>query len=912
MSTRPPPEGSTAKDDPSAEDGVDDAGIRTPMRRLAKHDDAEAARMLDRLAARMFDEVPSIERVGRFELRERLGAGAMGVVYAAWDPELDRRVAIKLLRDTSGTDAELRLVREAKAMAQLRHPNVIQVYEVGHHDGQIFVAMQVIEGISLRTWLTEQRRTWQEIVAVFIEAGRGLAAAHAAGLVHRDFKPDNVLLEAGRVFVGDFGLARRQAAGVELASETGVQTPHADADTTLTQTGAAVGTPAYMAPEAFGGAPPDVRADQYGFCASLFEALHRQRPFPQQTLSSLAAAKRDELVVPAAAQPGERIPRWLDRIARRGLAAQPEQRFASMDALIEALERGLERRRFIQRGLALAGASLLAVGIGAAVVSANDRTLVLDAAAEPACAGAEARLDGVWDRDRAQRVRAAFTASELAYADGLLDAVDANLEAYASDWIAEHLGACEATHVRHEQSARALDLRMRCLDRRRSELDALLDRFEHPTRDDITNSLHAIHALAPVSGCAEIERLESTTPLPEDPATRQAVEGIRADLDRVTAAMSTNQHAQVEALAQQLVDRATAANYRPVAAEARLAYGVVLSRIGKPQPAEEVLEQAIVDAQASGHDEVAARALAATVYVAGHLLRDAERGRLHLRQAEALLEHIGQPKRSMAMLARNAGTVEFSAGNYEAARVQFERAIELFTALDGPAHFSVAETRSNLAAVERRLGRVERALELYAEASRDLEAALGPMHPGLLNVLNNMAASYIVLGRHAEAEAKLEQALALAERSFAHDHATVGHPLNNLGEVLLAQGRYPEARERYTQAIETWERSLGPRDSLLGYPLTGRGAVAIELREFDDARADLERALEIRRATEARPQQLGETEFLLALALDGLDEGPTAQRRSRSLAEQALLHLGEADGDLVRRARVVDWLAGRR
>jgi tetratricopeptide (TPR) repeat protein len=866
--------------------------------------DPEAARMLDRLAARMFDDAPTVEWVGRFELRERLGAGAMGVVYAAWDPQLDRRVAIKLLRDTSGTDAEARLLREAKAMAQLRHPNVVQVHEIGRHDGQVFVAMQVVEGVSLRTWLGQERRSWQEIVAVFIEAGRGLAAAHAAGLVHRDFKPDNVLIEAGRVFVGDFGLARpagESEARAEHASRPG------DPDTTLTQTGASVGTPAYMAPEAFGGAPLDARADQYGFCASLFEALHRRRPFPQQTLSSLAAAKRSEEV----STPSEgdvRVPGWLDRIVRRGLSAEPEKRFGSMDELLAALERGLERRRLVRRGLALAGASLVAVGISiAVVVSGADERLAV--ATEPPCAGAQARLHGIWDRERAGRVRAAFEASELAYADGMVDGLAAGLDAYASEWVAAHVDACEATHVRHEQSEHALDLRMRCLDRRLGELDALVDRFEQPTREDIANSLHAIHSLAPISGCEEIEQLESTQPLPEDPDTRRVVEDIRAELGKVAAAMATNQHAQVEALAQQLVERAVMSGYRPVQAEARLAYGTVLSRIGKPMPSEEVLDQAIVDAQASGHDEVAARALMSAVYVVGYLLRDAENGRRYLRQAGALLEHVGQPKRPMAILARNAGTVEFAAGDYEAARTQFERAIELFSALDGPTHFTVAETRSNLAAVERRVARLERALELYAEASRDLEAALGPMHPGMLAVINNMAACYIAMGRHAEAEAKLVQALALAERSFAHDHATVGHPLNNLGEVLLAQGRHAEARERYTQAIETWERSLGEGHSLLGYPLTGRGAAEIELGEPAEARADLERALEIRRETNASPTQLGETEFLLALALEGLAEGSPAQRRA--LAQQALEHLGDADSDLVRRARVVDWLAER-
>jgi hypothetical protein len=300
--------------------------------------DGEAARMLERLAARMFDEVPSIERVGRFELRERLGAGAMGVVYAAWDPELDRRVAIKLLRDASGTDAGLRLLREAKAMAQLRHPNVIQVYEIGHHDGQIFVAMQVIEGISLRTWLLEQRRTWREIVAVFIEAGRGLAAAHAAGLVHRDVKPANVLLGGEHAYLADFGLS--QVVG---------------SDTRLTSTGQWIGTADFMAPEQFEGGEVDARADIYALGCVLYDALTGSVPYQRGTVPKTMIAHLQE-EPPRPSEHG--APLGFDRVIARALAKDPEDRYPSAGDLGRAALAAAEGRpvteseRVVARGAA--------------------------------------------------------------------------------------------------------------------------------------------------------------------------------------------------------------------------------------------------------------------------------------------------------------------------------------------------------------------------------------------------------------------------------------------------------------------------------------------------------------------------------------------------------------------------------
>ncbi|HVI00818.1 MAG TPA: serine/threonine-protein kinase [Enhygromyxa sp.] len=895
-----------------------DDAISPYMRRLGGEPSAEGERMRNRLAARMFGVSSSEpDRIGRFELRAKIGAGAMGVVYEAWDPELDRRVALKLLRDGPGRridpDSGKRLLREAKAMARLRHPNVVQVHEVGTHAGQVFVAMELIEGGSLRAWLAERERSWRTIVEVFEKAGRGLAAAHSAGLVHRDFKPDNVLIEHGRVFVGDFGLARSSdgESELELVAEPGDQP---SASTVLTRTGAFVGTPAYMAPEAFDEASPDPRVDQYGFCASLYEALYGVRPWAGETVSQLRAAKARSLETPPTRARGRRLPRWLRRLVLRGLAPTPEQRFASMDALLLELQRGLRRSRWLRRdlwiGLGLASvtiASAWALGPGMSEAPAPAPALCSDSAQQleivwPTGAGRENGLT------RRERVLAALGAGKLDYADELAARTVAAIDAHAQRWIGAHQRACEATHVRGEQSARALDLRMRCLDRRRSELDALLARFEAPGEADRLNSLKAVDELTPADACDDVELLESTTPLPEDPRVRAQVEQHRVELDAINAAIGTSAHAEVEARAVALLEAARTLGYKPLSAEAGVALGVIYSRVGKPKEAEPALEQAIVDAQASGHDEIAARAMISAIHVVGYQLRDGDRVERLIRQARALLEHIGDPPRWFALYTLNVGTVEYGRDNLERAREQFQQAIALYAALNGDAHPSVAEARVNLAAVERNLGNHDVAIALYERARADLEASLGPAHPGLFNVLNNMGAAYLVLGREAEAEAVLRQALELAAQTMPEKHASIGHAHNNLGELLVGQGHHLEARERFGEAIDRWTRSLGPDHPYVAQSLTGRGLARLELDDAAGAREDLERAFAIRDARGGSLRGLGETEFILARALAALGEPAT---EINGLAERALEHLGEEDGDFVTRAQVRAWLDAR-
>lgn len=297
-------------------------------------DGCEACRTLVVEASRTFSGGEETEAEDRYEVIAELGRGGMGVVYRAHDRVLQRDVALKLIRRELAYDAATRkrLIRESKVMARLRHPNVAQVYDVGAIDGQLYLAMELVEGTTLRRWLSQERTT-QEILACFAGAGTGLAAAHAEGLVHRDFKPDNVLVDAtGRPQVTDFGLARAADRVEEhLDAEPGGDQAAVD---DVTNTSRLAGTPMYMAPEQLDGRPIDPRADIFTFCVSLWEALHGERPFPQ---TSLGERRRAIAAGPGRAPGGRRVSRRIRRALLAGLADDPAHRPASMHALLVEL-----------------------------------------------------------------------------------------------------------------------------------------------------------------------------------------------------------------------------------------------------------------------------------------------------------------------------------------------------------------------------------------------------------------------------------------------------------------------------------------------------------------------------------------------------------------------------------------------
>ena len=358
------------------------------------------------------------DEVGRFVILDRIGHGGMGVVFAAYDPKLDRKVALKLLRssDDSSTapeEAQARLLREAQAIAQQSHPNVISVYDVGTYKSEVYIAMEFVDGDTLTGWLKKWDRPWRDRLDKFLEAGRALAAAHGGGLVHRDFKPDNVLVGTDeRVRVMDFGLARSLFHDQTTAvSPDGVFTLKVDGvselNRSLTKTGAMVGTPRYMAPEQFLGRDTDARSDQFSFCVALYEALYHQHPFEGETARPLIESLDN---TPPRPPPRSRVPQWLFRVLERGLHVEPAQRYSSMDLLLQ--DATPRRAQFPRRRWIAAATTLAAVAILLAIYLWQSRRET--EAARSAAHAAEKDRDLATAATRTARADAAAVRRELA------------------------------------------------------------------------------------------------------------------------------------------------------------------------------------------------------------------------------------------------------------------------------------------------------------------------------------------------------------------------------------------------------------------------------------------------------------------------------------------------------------------
>ncbi|HEX8819851.1 MAG TPA: serine/threonine-protein kinase, partial [Archangium sp.] len=422
---------------------------------------------------------PGNTLVGRYTVLNPLGRGGMGDVVAAYDSRLDRRVALKLLRreldcSQSQRDLETRMLREAQAMARLSHPNVVAIYDVGTlEDGSIFIAMEMVEGQTLRRWCEQAPRSWREILTAYLDAARGLAAAHEAGLVHRDFKPENVLVgKDGRVRVTDFGLARAESSQVSADatppdSSSTVTLPQGALDSPLTLHGTLLGTPRYMAPELLRAGPADVRSDLFAFCVALYEALYRQHPFTGATQAESTRAQLEGRANPP--PPNSDIPAFVARPLLQGLHAEPSRRPASMLGLIAALEHDPEvRRRARRRRVAL---SALMTGLAALALWG----WLLRQEGEPGCAHLERRLAGTWDEEVKQQVRKAFLDTRLPYAQDTFTRMSALLDGYAGTWVKMRTEACEATLNQEPSPRDPAVLEVYCLERRRGQLRTLTE-----------------------------------------------------------------------------------------------------------------------------------------------------------------------------------------------------------------------------------------------------------------------------------------------------------------------------------------------------------------------------------------------------------------------------------------------------
>jgi tetratricopeptide (TPR) repeat protein/predicted Ser/Thr protein kinase len=775
--------------------------------------------------------------VGRYVILDRIGAGGMGVVYAAYDPELDRRVALKLLRtDRFAAPGHLRLLREAKALARLTHPNVVAVHDAGTFGDQVFVAMELVEGETLRQWLEEGARSWREVLDRLLAAGRGLAAAHAAGLVHRDFKPENVLLgRDGRVRVVDFGLAKALADAAEepLALDSG-----GEPASPLTEWGAVLGTPAYMAPEQIRGIAADARSDQFSFCVALYEALYGERPFagkgPREIAESVARG------VPREAPAGTKVPGWLRAVVLRGLKADPEERYPGMDDLLRDLERdpSAVRRRWL-----LAAAIVLLAGAVFGTLG------YVQARRGQLCGGAEERLAAVWNAERKQAIHQAFRATRLPFAENAWAVVESGLDGYTRSWISMRREACEATRVRGEQSEDLLDRRMFCLDQRLDEVGALAATLAQADAQAIEKAPQAVGSLEPLSRCADRQALRARVPPPADPRLRTRVVALQRDLARAKALRAEGKYAEALAIAQTVHRQAAALPYLPLRGEALYQLGDLQERTGEFALAEKTLRDAVAAGEAAADDEVKARAAIALLFVVGNDLARFGHGHEWGQLAAATVQRLGGSGELRAELANQLGVVYEAEGKYPESVRSYQEAIDLRRRIAGDRDPTLAAWTSNSGVPLYRLGRYAEAQERFLQALKVEEAVLGPQHPELSGTLNRLGSVLYAQGRYKEVGPYYLRALKIREASLGPTHRLVADSLSNLANFLDDTGS-PEAALPYAlRALAIRRQVFGAVHPDVAASLENTGIAYTHLRRWEESVSHLQQALEVRLKT---------------------------------------------------------------
>jgi tetratricopeptide (TPR) repeat protein/predicted Ser/Thr protein kinase len=831
-------------------------------------------------------------RIERYILLKPLGQGGMGVVYAAYDPDLDRKVALKLLRPDKrtpdGNSERAWILREAQAMARISHPNVISVYDTGTFGSQVFVAMEFIHGRTLSTWIRKEKHTWQEVLRVFKEAGQGLKAAHKAGLVHRDFKPSNVLIgNDGRVCVLDFGLARlaqvaeeeeKAREGDEDAIDNGEPVALALPDSDLI-----MGTPQYMPPEQYLSTNVDSRADQFSFCAAMYWALYRKRPFePRQVARSAAESSRgtartgkDESWkklphTTAAKEPpsDSKVPAWVRKAVMKGLSLHPEDRFPSMDALLEVLSH--DRRRTQKRGvLAAAGALALAsAGVSGYVYQQSQL-----------CAGSETLVASVWGPTAREKLVNAFNATGKPFAAETATKVANMLDGYASQWAGMHTEACEATRVRGEQTEELLSVRMVCLERRRKDLSALTSTLSDADGKVVERAVDAAAALPSLLPCQDITTLAEQPPLPADPQARSTIDQLVGQVAAVKALQDAGRYKAGLELAKKIEPQVVATSYVPLQAELSFYQGALMQHTGQVEEGIRRYEQAFDSAEVSRSDRTRVEVLTRLIFslsTQGQVEDAARWGQV----AMAVLKRVGGEPQLAIDLMGNLGNMALYQGRYEEAKDTFEKVRALMDSTLPADHPKRAKVSHALGLTALNMGDYPRAIALLAESLKQTEAAKGSQHPEMATRHSMLASAYRESGNPEKALEHAQYALAMRKTLQGMEAPATAAAMDEVGMCLIALERHDEALAMFREAVAIKQKVLGDDSPDLSYSYDGVGQALLAAGKAAEAIEPLRKALSY---NEVEPETLAQTEFALAKALWEVNEPD----QSRELAKQA-------------------------
>jgi tetratricopeptide (TPR) repeat protein len=766
------------------------------------------------------DPLVPASRIGRYAVTGTLGHGGMGVVVAARDDELGRPLAIKLLHPDARGDtavATARLEREAQAMAKLSHPNVVTVYEVGRWEGRPFIAMELVDGETLRDWRMEKERPWRDALRVAIGAGRGLAAAHAVGLVHRDFKPENILIGSdGRPRVSDFGLVS--------ASTTPDDDMPATGDSNMTR-GSFLGTPAYMSPEQWRGDAIDARTDQFAFAVVCWELLWGKRPFVGETRGELKRFVIAGTITPLLARRG--VPARIEAALRRALHPEREQRWPDLSALLDELERRARDRRPL---VAAVAAGVLAIGVIVGLGMTRN-------AAGATCATAGDDLDAVWSPARRDALGAGFPPE-------VWKDVAQSLDGWAAELRTMRVEDCELARTRSEGVGALAAAREVCLDRRVADLGALLDALADPDVTVVQYARAAARSLPRPAGCRAVQLDPAAASLPAAPDAGD-VDQVHAALARSAAQRALGKPRDAVVIAEDSAARADRLGWSPLIAEAQLELALAYQATQDNDKGQRAHQQAYWHADASHDDATRFRAtLGLSTAAIDHSEFD-EAGRL-IESARMIARRLpADAERDVAIATQAATLASWRGDNADCVTLTADAIAAIDRA--GTDQIEGARMRLVRANCQQELGHASEAGDTLRDALSIAEATTGREHPLAAQILSNLGSVAREQERPADALAYYQESLAIRERIFGAENPEVAKALNNIGNALRELKRYDEARASLERAIVIWEKNWGSDSPAISTSSNALGEVAMDQGDWQTAERHFQRALAIRR-----------------------------------------------------------------
>jgi tetratricopeptide (TPR) repeat protein/predicted Ser/Thr protein kinase len=852
---------------------------------------------------------------GRYVIEAVLGRGGMGTVYLARDQTLNRDVALKLHAVGSGND---RLQREAIAMAKLAHPNVVTVFEIGSVDDRMYVAMEYVRGETLRGWLDSGQRRWRQTIEMLLQAGAGLAAAHAAGLIHRDFKPENVLVgEDGRPRVSDFGLARVGASrdskptGLVLGS--------------MTQTGTIVGTPAYMAPEQLAGETVDARCDQFAFCVVAWESLFGKRPFAGNTLAAIEdSIQRQDVQRPARSD----VPQRMRDVIMRGLAVKPGDRYADMPALLAALRSAAIPRT--KRYLAAGVAATVLLGAGSygtvSLVSARRHAAQCDAV------GVETH---VFDTFKREEIRLAFIASRVPNADVAFERAAPVLDRYSRALAEQMQRMCHGV----DEPLTITAARRACLTERKSELAAFVGLMSRPSPSIVRRAPSTAWSMFEPIPCNDTSQLLAYPLLPTARSPEVAAE--------FALMHSLNDAAQYEAAAQaatKLRDHARTTKDRALELSALIELAHAKQNIEPPDVIAPLFHEVVQLAETLGHDLDAAGALSSLANLAGVSQNDYQAAHRYIALARAKLDRLGGGNLALrGVLFATESQVFADENRLGEAENSIRQAVFALEQAFGPNHPKVGsvygtlsqilryQNKDALPASERTLsimretlgndhpntagaemtlgqvladtGRYEEALALYEHADVVFAKTLGEKHPVRGSLLSNVATLELHRKNWDVALEKYRKVLELVEATVGPDHIDASGRHMDIARVLASTDRMPEALAAVDRGIAILEKAGADGEPRLIGALAELADYQVYAKQPAKAVATAERALAItkRRPADANVVEVGQLKFVLARAL-------WDSNRDRARARMLVMEALEVSRDDTEQTLYQTWL----